>query len=240
MPTKEYKVWAWGSPVGIGVTGANYVGIAGVAKRASDEDPRIVANEIVCNSLARALHLPCPPGATLDREGIPYFFSLDFNLAGEALPPADPVAIVTHFPRLSWGIVLFDALIMNFDRHEENIAFDTDTNRLQIFDHSHAFLHAGKLDVSETLASHDGQLCIGRHCLAAELCELDGLDLWAMRISQIPDFFIEDTISSVTDLGLPLTHKSDCIQFLKKRRLEIGEIVEKHKDQFPKLPRVLA
>ena len=122
------------------MTAPNFVGIAGVAKRANAEHPRVLANELICNRLAHALLLPCPPGATLDRDGVPYFFSLDFNLAGESLPPADPSEIVEKYPRLSWGITLFDALVMNHDRHDKNIAYDADTSRLQIFDHSHAFL----------------------------------------------------------------------------------------------------
>jgi hypothetical protein len=148
MPVTNYKVWAWGAPVGVGVTGANHVGIAGVAKKATPTDPFLIANEVICNSLARMLLLPCPPGAMLDKGGEPYFFSLNFNLAGMALPPADAVTVVTSFPRLSWGIILFDTLVMNPDRHGLNIAHDTSTNKVQIFDHGHAFLHAGNLDVS--------------------------------------------------------------------------------------------
>ena len=148
MPVTNYKVWAWGAPVGVGVTVANHVGIAGVAKKATPTDPFLIANEVICNSLARMLLLPCPPGAMLDKGGEPYFFSLNFNLAGMALPPADAVTVVTSFPRLSWGIILFDTLVMNPDRHGLNIAHDTSTNKVQIFDHGHAFLHAGNLDVS--------------------------------------------------------------------------------------------
>ena len=111
----------------IGATGACYVGVAGVAKKATNAEPYIVANEVFCNAIARNLLLPCPPGATLDKGGEPYFFSLDFNLAGQALPPVVPSAIVAAFPRLSWGIILFDMLIMNGDRHAQNIAHDTST-----------------------------------------------------------------------------------------------------------------
>src|SRR4051812_26518567 len=123
MPATSYKVWAWGTPVGVGATNACFVGIAGVAKRSTPVDPLIVTNEVVCNALARLLLLPCPPGATLDKSGETYFFSLDFNLAGQALPPVDAAAIVANHPRLSWGIILFDSLIMNHDRHAQNIAY---------------------------------------------------------------------------------------------------------------------
>src|SRR5215212_3072890 len=118
MPAKKYRVYQWGPRVltaagqPAGATGAARVAIAGVAKKATAADPYIVVNEVVCNALARSLVLPCPPGATLDNAGETYFFSLDFSLAGQALPPVDPVAVVAAFPRLSWGIILFDSLVM--------------------------------------------------------------------------------------------------------------------------------
>lgn len=236
MPVTNYKVWAWGAPVGVGVTGALHVGVAGIAKKATSQDPFLIANEIICNGLARQLLLPCPPGATLDKNGEAFFFSLNFNLAGQALPPADAAAIATSFPRLSWGIIMFDCLVMNMDRHPGNIAHDTTTNNVQIFDHSHAFLQAGNLDVSSTLSSCDGHLCIGGHCLATEIDQIDGKDFWADRIKKIPDFFIEGIVDEATSFGLPADKKSDCIDFLKKRRLEIGDIIQSNIHSFPKLP----
>jgi hypothetical protein len=240
MPVTNYKVWGWGTPVGIGVTGACHVGVAGVAKKATPQDPLLIANEVVCNSLARQLLLPCPPGATLDKNGEPYFFSLNFNLAGMALPPADPATIATALPRLSWGIILFDCLVMNMDRHDRNIAHDTQTNKVQIFDHGHAFLRAGNSDISNTLSSSDGQLCIGGHCLAAEICEKDGKDIWADRIKMIPDFFIEGIIEAATSVGLPKDKKSDCVDFLKKRRSEVGDIIDSNIHMFQKLSKAAA
>ena len=237
--TTRYKVWAWGTPVGQGYTGAHYVGIAGIAKAASPTDPLIIVNELVCNAFAQALLLPCPPGATLDNNGVPYFFSLNFNLAGQQLPPADANLVATSFPRLSWGVILFDSLVMNFDRHERNIAHDITTNKVQIFDHSHAFLHAGNPDVDAVLAHHDGRLCIGDHCLSAEIATEDGLDYWANRIEAIPDFYIEDVLTSVVDAGLPLAKRDDCIDFMKKRRLEISNIAKNNRNEFPNLPQVL-
>jgi len=153
-------------------------------------------NDIFCNSIARSLLLPCPPGATLDKGGEPYFFSLDFNLAGQALPPASGAAVVALDPRLAWGIILFDILVMNDDRHGKNIADDTATQKVQIFDHSHAFLKP-QGDISETLAARDGNLCIGGHCLASEIYTFDGFDIWNERIKQIPDYFIEGLIEPV-------------------------------------------
>jgi hypothetical protein len=237
MPATNYKVWAWGTPVNIGVTGAFYVGIAGVAKKATAAEPYIVANEVFCNALARSMLLPCPPGSTLDKAGEPHFFSLDFNLAGHALPPASGAAIVTAFPRLAWGIILFDTLVMNADRHGRNIAHDTATQRVQIFDHSHAFVRP-QGDVSATLAANDGKLCIGGHCLAKEINTLDGFDLWVERIKLIPDYFIDDLVDACATVGLPDAKRKECADFMKKRRSSLENILGANMSSFPKLPTV--
>lgn len=237
MPATSYKVWAWGPPIGIGATGACYVGIAGVAKKATAAQPYIVANEIFCNSMARILLLPCPPGATLDKAGEPYFFSLDFNLAGQALPPASASAIVALDPRLAWGIILFDMLVMNDDRHSMNISHDTAAQKVQIFDHSHAFLRP-QGDISATLAANDGNICIGGHCLAQEINTFDGFDIWNERIKQIPDYFIEGLVEACSLVGLPDAHKNVCTDFMKKRRSELEDILDNNLASFPKLPKV--
>jgi hypothetical protein len=81
----------------------------GVAKRATADHPFTVANEYVCGQLGRLLGLPIPPGFTVVAGGTVYHVSMDFNLAGQALPPADAAALVAHDPDLASGIVVFDA-----------------------------------------------------------------------------------------------------------------------------------
>ncbi|MCK1366406.1 hypothetical protein [Bradyrhizobium sp. 62] len=236
VPATTYKVWAWGPPVNIGATGACYVGVAGVAKRATAAEPHIVANEVFCNAVARMLLLPCPPGATLEKSAETYFFSLDFNLAGQALPPVNPSAIVASDPRLSWGIILFDMLVLNSDRHHQNIAYDSSTQRIQIFDHSHAFLRPSG-DVLITLASSDGKLGFGGHCLAHEIDTYDGFETWNNRIKQIPHYFIDGVLDACATVGLPTAHKGACADFIKKRCQELEVIVQSNLASFPKLPK---
>lgn len=239
MPATNYKITTVGPPVGKGVMQSVYVTLAGIAKKSDPGQPYVVANELICNQLARMLLLPCPPGAMMAHGGAPHFFSLDFNLAGHALPPADPSAIVKHDPVLSWGIILFDVLVMNADRHRENIAFDTTQKKVQIFDHSHAFLGTAG-DIPARLASVGGQLAIGRHCLAAQIGTDDGKDLWIERIKQIPDFFIDGVIDAASKVGLPAPHVKDCKLHLKHRRDGLKALVEANIVSFPSLPRTVA
>jgi hypothetical protein len=113
LPASRYKVWAWGSGVGLGVTGSEHVGMAAIAKKATTATPYVVSNELFCSLMARVALLPCPPGALHDKSGDTYFCSLDFNSAGQSLPPVNPVAVLAQDTELCWGIVLFDVLVMN-------------------------------------------------------------------------------------------------------------------------------
>jgi hypothetical protein len=69
-----------------------------------------------------------------------HYVSMDFSSGGEVLPPADARGIVTEFPDLACGIILFDLWIANRDRIETNISFDEATKVVQVFDHGRAFM----------------------------------------------------------------------------------------------------
>jgi hypothetical protein len=167
----------------------------------------------------------------------PYFFSLNFNLAEQSLPPADADEIVRTDPRLAWGIILFDCLIMNPDRHTGNIYHDNSTNRVQIFDHERAFMQSGRTNVTDILNDLNENLGIGGHCLAQKITDIDGQEMWLERISKIPDFFIEEVIESATRVGLPKGSKSDCIDFMKNRRSKIETLMQKQANLFPNIRR---
>src|SRR5271165_5321822 len=209
--------------------------MSAVAKRATAGEPHIVGNELVCNMVARMLLLPCPPGALLQKNGDVYFCSLDFNTAGQALPPITPSVVVGMLPELSWGITLFDVLMMNGDRHTHNISYNTQTKELTIFDHSHAFMRPSG-DVDVTLSANKGQLAIGGHCLAAELNTWNGFAAWTARVKALPDYFVEGAVDAGCKLGIPQGKKVMIYDFLRARRDSIDVIATNNKAAFPKMP----
>lgn len=235
MSRNLYKLWSFGPAVGIGVTGAMNVAMSGIAKKATASQAFVVSNEVVCNGLARALLLPCPPGALLEKDNEIYFFSLDFNLAGHALPPVVPAAVVRQNPSLAWGITLFDAFVMNADRHVSNMSHDRITHSIQIFDHSHAFLGSGG-DLVSNLERRRTAISIGSHCLAPELNSSSGFAGWCARIKAVPDFYIDGIVDAACDVGIPSEHKALCSDVLKYRRDNIDELVRANSANFPKLP----
>jgi hypothetical protein len=235
MPRTHYKVWSVGAPVGQGITGAMRIGIATIAKTSSAQFPRAVANELICNHLARTLMLPCPPGALIEHAQLLYFAALDFNVRGQSLPPANPILIVHQNPELAWGIILFDVLIMNEDRHTSNISHDRPSNDIQIFDHSHALLGPAGLPTPIGFARVNG-LSIGNHCLAKNISLPFGFDKWVKRINLIPDYAIEDIVAEAIPTGLPPGDASLYVDALKFRRGCIENLVRSNLVAFPLLP----
>lgn len=208
---------------------------AAIAKKATPKEPYIIANEYLCNHLARTLLLPCPPGALLVHNDESYFATLNFNVGGLSLPPANPSRIVSANPSVAWGVILFDVLAMNEDRHVGNISHDRATDNIQIFDHSHAF--AGPSGpINMTVTGRVDRLSIGGHCLAHEIDRADGFQMWCERIKALPDFFIKGVVEEACALGIPPAHNEECVDAIRKRRDEIDLLVKNNLASFPKLP----
>lgn len=235
MPASKYKVFGVGSAVGEGASNSFHVGVAAIGKKAAANQPNVVINELFCSTLASYLFLPCPPGLLLENNGETYFCSLNFNLAGQALPPAPILEVVAQCPELSWGITLFDVLIMNPDRHAKNLSFDRQTKDVQIFDHSHAFLQSNSTP-DQVLANLKDQLAVSGHCLKAELTSWAGFDFWTARIKAVPDYVVDGTIETACRAGLPADKKDPMSDFIKQRRNIIDVLVITNLAQFPKLP----
>jgi HipA-like kinase len=231
MPPQFYKVWQWGGAVSQGAMQSQYVGVSGVAKCASVENPFAVANELLCGNLARAVFLPVPPSFLVTKSGVPHHVSLDFNLAGQSLPPVDPPAVAKAHPELSVGVILFDAWIVNPDRHASNLAYDLPSGRLSMFDHSHAFYHgvAGR----QWLEQQTSMLGIGGHCLAPAITDLEGARKWSDRIQKVPEFYIADTVAMAVDAGIPTGDKTFCEDFLATRRGRLLDLLHQHRALFP-------
>jgi len=209
--------------------------MSAVAKKATPQQPYIVGNEIACSMIARTLLLPCPPGALLQKNGDTYFCSLDFNTAGQALPPINPTVVVGAFPELSWAVVLFDILVMNGDRHANNISHNTQSGEVTIFDHSHAFMTPSG-DIGARLSATKGIPAIGGHCLAAALDTWHGFALGCARVKALPDYFLDGAVEAACDVGIPAASRGPIYDFLRQRRDTIDVVVTNNKAAFAKLP----
>lgn len=222
MPAQQYKLMKRGPMVGAGVTDAFHIGMAAIAKRASPSYPYVIANELICGRLARVVFLPCPPASLMEDAGELFFVSLDFNMSGGQLPPVNAARLLSDYPELCWGIILFDVWVMNGDRHRGNLAYDTTLKRVQVFDHSHAFAGAGG-DIASRFTALRNDLAMGQHCLNA-ISTYFGKDMWIERIQAVPDYFIEGIVEAACSVGLPPSQRSSSIELLKHRRDNLNAI----------------
>lgn len=203
--------------------------------------PYCIANEYIASRIGAFLGLPVPPCAVLTDGAAPnkpWFGSLDFNLDAHTLPPVDPAACVRDMPEEAAGLLMFDVLIANSDRHAGN--FEVDPPRMSIFDHSHSLFGtvAGQGEtrltaMTERLAITGGPHTGGnRHCLLDLLDTGDHFGKWVARIEAIPDFFIDDTVREVRDAGITAAEEAAATTFLRVRRSTIWDVVKANTHEF--------
>lgn len=247
MPGSIYRIASVGSQLGIGVAGSRYVRLSAVAKENSAAAPYCIPNELICGELGRFLRLPVPPvGIVSQASGGPLFASLDFNLAGNSLPPVNVASCVKALPLLSTGLLLFDIWVANCDRHAANFSVDSLANPLQmnIFDHSHALFGyaAGqgetrlnalrdRLGISWT-SNHPVDSGQHRHCLLDAVNDDNYFAFWLNRIEVTPDFYIEEICKDASPYGLTAQEVTGAIDFLKARRDNMKEIISRNQPEF--------
>ena len=184
-----YVVDVWGEPVGAGATAPQYCSLGGVCKRNTEQQPYVIANELICGRLGLMIGVPVPPGAIVrgENEGELAHVCLRFGQKGERPPPAALDELVEDCPSEAAGVVAFDCWIANDDRHPENIAFVRGTLPVVAYDHSHALL--GPTEGPGRLADHDRTLAGSQ--IGSYITDDSHLVDWADRISGISDAAIE-------------------------------------------------
>jgi len=234
-----YKVVHFGASIGIGVSKAISLGIAAVGKCNSPQNPYVVPNEIIAAEIGHYLRLPIPPWCVVTGPaGNPHFASLDFNLTGNSLPPIIPPAFYTEFREHTGAVVAFDVYIANSDRHAGNLSADYAGKQFNVFDHSHVLLSGTNPQGKDRLLAVDPSLVVdaslggSKHCLLNYVDD-DGLFAIALeRIESIPDWFIEDVVTSAASYGLDVGEADALVAFLKKRRRDVRSLLSGNKPAF--------
>lgn len=244
MAAQPYRLVTVGQQMGIGVAGSMQVQLGAVGKANGPAAPYCIPNEMICAELGRFLRLPIPPwGIVRTAPTAPVWFaSMDFNLAGNSLPPVDPVQCHTALPRESVGLLLFDILVANCDRHRGNFAVDylTTPPVMSVFDHSHALFGyvagngQGRLQELRDRLGCSGGSRTGpnRHCMLDVISGDNDFAGWVGRIRALPDFFIEEVCRDAGEFGLNPGEVNEASSFLKHRRDNLMAIVQSHKTEF--------
>lgn len=239
MPAGRYRIVGAVVPliVGRGATDT-YTAEASVylKKPPPSPPPYYVAAEYICSELAHQLRLPVPPSfvAELPGEPAPVFCSLAFNLAGTPAPNVDPALATSEEPDLCSGVIVFDAWIVNTDRHAGNVSFQAtrSPHRLNIFDHSHAlFFYADWSTFFSDELGITGNRG-NRHCFLDLLPTGQHVAKWVERIKRIPEYVITEIFNDAIELGLPEQLAADGARFMIDRRDRLGAIIDANRHEF--------
>ena len=204
--------------------------------------PYRIANEYICSRIGRFIGLPVPPHALMRFENGPYCFAiLDFDSDKRSLLPINPEACVAFDARICTGILLFDVLIGNADRHDENLRTDDRSapKRIVVYDHDVALLGAlppgtDRLTELASMLGIAGETATSTiHCLLNLLTTAEHFEEWLRRIADVPAWFIKDTCDMVVQKRLVSRSDADAAEaFLVNRRKNLGSILDGHREQF--------
>ena len=193
---------------------------------------------MICGEIGRFLRLPVPPCGVVYASDIDpsyWFASLDFNLVGEALPPVDPADCVKRLTDMATGIIVFDLLVGNPDRHVENISMDAlgKPPSLNLFDHGVALFGSVEGEAERVLLDRRDKFVIGRHCLIRHLPGSGHFMKWTERVALLPDYFIDDICNETVSLGVQKAEARAAADFLKHRRGTIRHLIRSNQASFP-------
>ncbi len=225
-----------------GVNDAAVVSTRHLAHWNSPTSPYLLANEWICGNIANFLRLQIPP-FSLFREGRqPRSRKLFGSLWIDDIAPPDTIAekCVRQHPRDCAGIVVFDILVANSDRHKDNLRVDDplEPSEVFVYDHDRAFFGyvkgeaASRLDrLTNRLGITGGSQSTGNaHCLIEHLSSSDDIRYWAERVETIPLWFIEEVCN---DECVPIRLRDAGISFLRHRKDNIRKVISSNRDQFP-------
>ncbi len=214
--------------------------------KSNDENRYTIANEWISANLAQFLQLPVPPFSLLRKRPSSAAMFASYSFQGDSTP-ADvrPPECYQSHPRLCAGILVFDILIANCDRHRGNIKVDRAENprRIHIIDHEHALFHVWPDEGIKRLRSFDGRLGItggsvtgeSRHIFLDEIDSTDHFAEWIARVGDIPNWFVEEICTAVVNIGVHKKEIGEVKKFIFKRRDSMGELLKQNHSEFTRI-----
>lgn len=202
-----------------------------------------VINEFIAASIGQFIRLPIPPFAITNLRDEKLFSSLDFNFTRAKLPAVIPSKLWDFMPDEATGIIVFDILIANEDRHDTNLVADRISRPKNVFvyDHDQSLFSGYTRSGCDRLEAEKNNLGIiktfpdGRtqdHCLMEVIDSDIHFKKWTDRISTIPDWFINDICKASKPLGANRDEVKAVAEFIISRRNSILDIIGRHKSEF--------
>ena len=215
----------------------------------TEASPYCVPNELICGTIGQFLGLPIPAFALTHPSGgkpAPFLFSsLHFNFEGRQLSPVMPSQCVAALAELCAGIVVFDVLIGNADRHDANLAVDRmeKPKEMRVFDHDCALFGAncgGNLVGVARLHALKGRLGVtgselssgNRHCLLDAMTDSRPFAPWVYRLWQLNGDFIRRTCAAAVNFGLSNDEAEEAANFIDHRSRSMRSLLNRHSCEF--------
>jgi hypothetical protein len=208
--------------------------------KSPESNPYLLANEWICGNIAWHLRLPVPPLAIMRKSATSprYFASLDYGTRETTATDMKATTFCDRQLSFATGIILFDILIANPDRHEKNLKVNDRDNptRFHIFDHERALFghqkRKGRQRLEQFNTAKLGFSLLKRndefHKLAIAISSDSHFWTWASRIEKIPEVFISELCDEAKDLGVSVEEADMCEQFLCQRKNCIIDLVRKN------------
>ncbi|MCE9547879.1 MAG: hypothetical protein K8T25_20600 [Planctomycetia bacterium] len=203
----------------------------------------VIANEWISACLGTFLRLPIAPFSIMGKNDPRTKMFVSVSFEGDSTPKhAIPDRLASQHPNLATGIIVFDVLIANNDRHSRNLKVDHPQRpkRVYVFDHDRSLFFIEPQRGVERLRTLENALGISagalsggnRHCLIDSIKTSAHFPGWLARVQDIPDWFIESICDEAADTGLTIDETAEAKTFLKYRRDHIGELISQHKTDF--------
>lgn len=217
-----------------------------IGKGKHDEAPYLIANEWIAANIAQFLRLPVPPFAVVRKQTRKTAMFTSFSYDGDTKPDdVEPTILYDTHPDLCTGIVLFDILIANCDRHAGNLKVDKPAKptACYIIDHDRCMFYIYKDMGIERLRSRKDRLGITDgadsadewHCLISLLDSSDLMGKWIHRIQDIPSWYIDGVCDDCIQFGITKKEATAAKQFLDCRTRGIEKLILSNKDRFPNI-----
>lgn len=217
-----------------------------VGKSQWEESPYLLANEWISANLAQFIRLQVPPFVIVKKRSRKTAMFISYSYDGDTKPDdVEPELLYATHPYECTGIVVFDILIANCDRHGGNLKVDKPTKPTSYYliDHERALFYIYSGEGIKRLKSRENRLGINDgydsdprdewHCLIELLDDVELITKWVTRIETIPDWFIDDICEEMWKVSLT-RHECEAVKsFLKKRRDGMERLILDHKDRFP-------
>jgi len=218
-----------------GVNESFHVKARHVGKRNTRYHPYLIANEWIAAEIAWFLRLPVAPHSLMQKKDSRTRMFVGLNFEADTVPTdADPAILWEVHPWLCSGIIVFDVLVANPDRHTGNIKVDRQAKprRVDIFDHEQSLLSFMRSRGARRLSSFWDEFGAENHCLVDVADSAKDFGHWVDRVREIPRWFINDVCKEVRGVGVS---KRDCERvraFVEHRSECLEAIIMKHQGMF--------